>query len=271
MKINSRENRSIFAEKYLLNPSIYKKYTYKGFTLSEVLITLGIIGIVAALTIPTLISKYREKATITKVKESYSMLAQAYQFAVNENGSPDSWKFGSGMYDAVSHQKAANYLKPYLKLSADCVGKSVSYVQKYCSSAFSGAASTYFSLVRLHNGAALVFRIWYPNCDGAYANTKEHDTCGSIYVLTEPMKSSEHGKTQFAFYLTKKGVIPFGGKGSKLTFEQACNPEIEVPYPGFSANSNMYACTAWVIYNNNMDYLKCPGELSWDGKHSCDE
>ncbi len=106
---------------------------------------------------------------------------------------------------------------------------------------------------------------------GAYANTKEHDTCGSIYVLTDPMKSSEHGKTQFAFYLTKKGVIPFGGKGSKLTFEQACNPEIEVPYPGFSANSNMYACTAWVIYNNNMDYLKCPGELSWDGKHSCDE
>lgn len=104
MKINSRENKSIFAEKYLLDPSIYKKYTYKGFTLAEVLITLGIIGIVAALTIPTLISKYQERVTITRLKESYSMLAQAYQFAVNKNGSPASWKFGTGMYDAVSHQ-----------------------------------------------------------------------------------------------------------------------------------------------------------------------
>ena len=104
MKINSRENKSIFAEKYLLDPSIYKKYTYKGFTLAEVLITLGIIGIVAALTIPTLISKYQERVTITRLKESYSMLAQAYQFGVNGNGSPASWEFGTGRYDGVSHQ-----------------------------------------------------------------------------------------------------------------------------------------------------------------------
>ena len=235
------------------------------------MITLGIIGIVAALTIPTLISKYQEKVTITRLKETYSTLAQAYQFAVNENGSPASWTFGTRMYDAVSHQKMANYFKPYLKLSADCVGKSVTYVKQYCSSAFYGAASTSFSLVRLRNGAALVFRIWYPSCNGVYANEKEHNTCGSIYVLTDPMNSSEPGKTQFAFYLTKGGLIPFGLNGSVLTFEQACNPEIEVPYPGFSSNSNMYACTAWVIYNNNMDYLKCPGELSWEGKHSCDE
>ena len=76
----------------------------RGFTLAEVLITLGIIGIVAALTIPTLISKYQERVTITRLKESYSMLAQAYQFAVNKNGSPTSWKFGTRMYDAVSHQ-----------------------------------------------------------------------------------------------------------------------------------------------------------------------
>lgn len=39
------------------------KQTYKnsGFTLSEVLITLGIIGIVAAMTMPVLTGKYQEK------------------------------------------------------------------------------------------------------------------------------------------------------------------------------------------------------------------
>ena len=28
-------------------------------------------------------------------------------------------------------------------------------------------------------------------------------------------------------------------------------------------------CTAWVIVNGNMDYLKCPDELGWDKKSGC--
>ena len=37
-----------------------------GFTLAEVLITLGIIGVVAAMTIPTLMQKYYEKQPVEK-------------------------------------------------------------------------------------------------------------------------------------------------------------------------------------------------------------
>lgn len=40
-----------------------------GFTLAEVLITLGIIGVVAALTLPALIQNYQKKATATSVKK----------------------------------------------------------------------------------------------------------------------------------------------------------------------------------------------------------
>ena len=39
-----------------------------AFTLAEVLITLGIIGIVAAMTIPTLMSKYRKEDTLPNIK-----------------------------------------------------------------------------------------------------------------------------------------------------------------------------------------------------------
>ena len=39
-----------------------------GFTLAEVLVTLGIIGVVAAVTLPSLIVDYREKATVAKKK-----------------------------------------------------------------------------------------------------------------------------------------------------------------------------------------------------------
>ena len=40
-----------------------------GFTLAEVLITLGIIGVVAALTIPNLIAGYEKQVTISKLQK----------------------------------------------------------------------------------------------------------------------------------------------------------------------------------------------------------
>lgn len=43
-----------------------------GFTLAEVLITLGIIGVVAAMTIPTLMSTFAKQRTETQLKAFYS-------------------------------------------------------------------------------------------------------------------------------------------------------------------------------------------------------
>ena len=46
-----------------------------GFTLAEVLITLGIIGVVAAMTMPSLITAKQEKATISTIKKNYSIFS----------------------------------------------------------------------------------------------------------------------------------------------------------------------------------------------------
>ena len=48
-----------------------------GFTLAEVLVTLGIIGIVAAMTLPAVVNKYREKVFITAAKRGYSNVVNA--------------------------------------------------------------------------------------------------------------------------------------------------------------------------------------------------
>ena len=51
----------------------------KGFTLAEVLITLMIIGIVAALTIPSVISNYQQQEFKTGLKKAVSVLNEAIQ------------------------------------------------------------------------------------------------------------------------------------------------------------------------------------------------
>ncbi|MBR1754775.1 type II secretion system protein, partial [bacterium] len=64
----------------------------RGFTLAEVLITLGIIGVVAALTIPTLMQEQRKIATQTALKKFYSQMSNAIKLSEVENGSVDKWE-----------------------------------------------------------------------------------------------------------------------------------------------------------------------------------
>lgn len=60
--------------------------SFNAFTLAEVLITLGIIGVVAALTLPVLIAKYQQKAGIIGYKRAMSILNQATTKTVADLG-----------------------------------------------------------------------------------------------------------------------------------------------------------------------------------------
>ena len=64
-----------------------------AFTLAEVLITLGIIGVVAAMTLPSLIGNYKKKQTVTQLKKSYTVLSQAVKMSELKNGSIDYWDY----------------------------------------------------------------------------------------------------------------------------------------------------------------------------------
>ena len=57
---------------------LHKNILHKNaFTLSEVLITLGIIGIVAAMTLPGLMGRYREVVIVNKLKRAYAEIINA--------------------------------------------------------------------------------------------------------------------------------------------------------------------------------------------------
>ena len=64
------------------------KRQINAFTLAEVLITLGIIGVVAALTLPTLIKKYEAKALETQFEKAYSVLSQSNRMMLAQGTFP---------------------------------------------------------------------------------------------------------------------------------------------------------------------------------------
>ena len=248
-----------------------------AFTIAEVLITLGIIGVVAALTLPSVIINTIEKQRVAQLKKSYAELSQAFALAIDEYGTPDEWGLAD-MYDDNSHYILATNMKKYLKLSADCVDMPQAQAQTLCGQAYNSGKNWNNNsiavvsnnrngkLVILSNGTTVGFRVFDNKCNLQFGNIK--NVCGELVVDTNGSKlPNQNGEDQFVLYVTKNKLVPAGISGAYYTFERACNKSIEVPYPSHSPAS-MYACAAWVLYNENQDYLHC-NDLSWTGKTKC--
>lgn len=110
--------------------SVIGKFNLKkiGFTLAEVLITLGIIGIVAAITIPGLITNYQKRVTVTRLKGSYSKLMQAFKAAEDDYGPVTEWELSAtdassdfwGVYEKVISEMVKQRIVPFAKVIGDC-------------------------------------------------------------------------------------------------------------------------------------------------------
>lgn len=87
-----------------------------AFTLAETLITLGIIGIVAALTIPTLVQSYKKSVMETRIAHFSSLWQQAYKMAEAENGPSTNWDAIKTGDDPQAMLEAYNkYFSKYIK------------------------------------------------------------------------------------------------------------------------------------------------------------
>lgn len=90
-----------------------------AFTLAEVLITLSIIGVVAALTMPALIGNYKKKQTVVHLQKAYSVLSQASKLSEADNGEPSGWtKNGAGK--AALTEFLHKYYLPYFRVIKSC-------------------------------------------------------------------------------------------------------------------------------------------------------
>ncbi len=92
-----------------------------AFTLAEVLITLGIIGVVAAMTMPSLIHKYQEKVRIQQYKKAMSLISQAVASQYAANGAYFECYYGNGYSNTWSQcDEMLNDIQKYLKVSKFC-------------------------------------------------------------------------------------------------------------------------------------------------------
>ena len=124
-----------------------------GFTLAETLITLGIIGVVAALTLPTLISNYKKHVVETRLKAAYSQLSQAIVLSETQNGEYTSWDLPPSQADWRGQIRwLEKYIAPYLEHT------------KISRATLNPSATEILCYIRLKNGTIVYFH------SGSYAD-----------------------------------------------------------------------------------------------------
>ena len=203
----------------------------QGFTLAEVLITLGIIGIVAALTLPSFIYNHRKQVVESRLKKFYTTFNQAIILSENDNGEIANWEDPDLSGISGSEDWYNKYLAKYLN-TASVSRKNSDYIV-YSKFSDGSAFGMRFSSMTV----ATSFDIWF------YPYASDIDKC-TISLATETLCS---GAKRFSFHFTKNGLTPYGGFGNnRQSLIDACK------------NSGIY-CTALIIFDGwkiSKDYPK---------------
>ena len=139
-----------------------------AFTLAEVLITLGVIGVVAALTIPTLISKHQKKVYVTQFKKAYNTVTNAFKLMQAETGTDnlEDNDFITALTVGSSSNEAevTRLAKKYFNIAQDVKYISQSSAPEYRYLFYSNGTDTfqpYGYLLKTADGADIYFRSSY--------------------------------------------------------------------------------------------------------------
>ncbi len=223
---------------FTVHSSLSSKF---AFTLAETLIVMGIIGVVAALTLPNLNSSTGEKEKVVKVKKIYQNLNDALGRAQAVYGPFNEW-------NDLSSKRVGERITEFMKISKDCGN---------------GTGCINSNFMHLSGDEDM----YYGSCDYSYILADGTSLCiyndrgngvFSIFVDIDGLNkgSNTFGKDCFGFDISNNQIYPYGKYRNGLYNNDYATTLITCRgYVTFGA-----ACTIWVTEFDNMDYLKLDSE-----------
>jgi len=223
---------------------LFKNKKSYAFTLAEVLMVMGILGVVAAITVPNLNKNVGDQERVAKVQTIVADVDQAYKVALRKY--EDNWSetsYGPRILEFMQTKKTCNiasdsscFKKSSIKVYND--SKTVSFTK--------GSAATF------NDGSAIYF---YPEClNGCiYEFNPLTGAKQLVYVDIDGPTSGYNtlGVDIFSFVLDENGLM-------------------NVPINTFSSGDSAYRnidYTYWILKYGNAEFLHCTG-LS-DNKTTC--
>ena len=202
------------------------------------------------MTLPNLNHATGDKEKVTKVKKIYSALTEAVDRAQAIYGPFDTWTAPMYHWDEMYARK----ITEFMKVSKDCGYESGCWSEGPFYGAYGDemedSASRGGYGVLLSDGTAIAFySAW-------------------VLRIRVDIDGPNKGKNQWGNDIFEFDICEDLNDPSAF-----CNPKNQLLY-GYDTqrenpNLSSYA-TAWVIENGNLDYLKCPDELNWETKTSCE-
>ena len=196
------------------------KLNKKGFTLAETLITLGIIGVVAAITIPMIITKYQKQVTVEKLKKMYNNMNSIMQMAVNDNGDMSTWDFSEqSLLNANS-----NFYKTYINSYLKTIKRNRNHINN----------SSYTTCIyNIHGNILFQDASWQILPDGTSIALFNNSGGGYFWIFTDitgPKRPNRLGKDIF--------MMDLDVEHNKVRFEcESCNDSLIM-----STSSSYYGC-----------------------------
>lgn len=184
----------------------------KAFTLAEVLITLGIIGVVAAITLPVLLDKIQDMQFRQAAKEAFSKASQAVSQMRMENGGTLDSYFISDFAFKTKFMKYFNVLEDCGE--SDCVPYSAS------STIYHSLSGNNASLWCLDEGQ-------FTTADGFFYGF-QIATSGKYAVITVDVNGyakgpNIFGKDTFFFQTMNNTLYPMGALNTNFSIPTYCS------------------------------------------------
>lgn len=245
------EVRNLHSDRHYLKNIFSHVKRFTAFTLAEVLIVVGILGIVAEMTIPTLVQSVNSSIYTTGALKANSILAQAISLYENDHDCVGDLRmcsdFTYASVDETTGLTIWNVLKPYFRLTQDCG------VSPGC---FSSTPYKYLNpklgTFDYNNGPRTGRGIL---ADGSVIgfvpyNCVNDQSCGSFFVDVNGTKGpNQIGRDFFRWDLYSNKLIPYGD--GSLTY---CDPNGTANGRAVHGTGAGLDCTAAVVLSGKMNY-----------------